>query len=180
MDAANLPRYHARMHTFRLEHEIPCSEKEFWNVFLNRDFNERLFRTEIGFHEFDIVEQTETDRDLIRICHARPKIPLLQDLGARLMGKRFRFVEHGRFDKAEKHWTWRLTASVMPDKFSNEGSVRVEPRGDKCLRIVEVRLEARTLLGSMLEKSAEKRIRDGWNGSARFMSEWLLPRRGSS
>jgi hypothetical protein len=94
---------------------------------------------------------------------------------AKLMGSNFSYKEEGSFDKATKIWSWKLIPSTLADKMRNEGSVRVEAVGDdKVRRVAELLIEAKIFgLGGLIESSAEKQLRDGWDQSAVYMNKYI-------
>jgi hypothetical protein len=63
----------------------------------------------------------------------------------------------------------------MSDKLFTSGTVRVEPIGDsKVRRIAEMSIEAKIFaVGGLIESSAEKQMRDGWDKSANFMNKFI-------
>lgn len=156
-----------------LTHEIGCNETTFWSTFLDPDYNKQLFLEVLGFPEFEIVDQQESESQITRQVESRPRIPWHQSLGVKLTGRSFRFTEEGLFDKDQRVWTWDLKANIWRDKLHNRGAVRLECLGENTVRrITEIELEANIcLLGRSMEKSAERRMRDGWDKSAAFMND---------
>jgi hypothetical protein len=77
--------------------------------------------------------------------------------------------------KSERIWRWKMTPSTLADKLFTSGVVRAEPLGDsKVRRIAEMNVEAKIFaVGGLIESTAEKQIRDGWDRSAAFMNQWL-------
>ena len=55
------------MGKFTLTHEINCNLETFWKLFLNKTFNEELYRKDLGFPEFTITEQVETATEMARL-----------------------------------------------------------------------------------------------------------------
>ncbi|MDC0681201.1 DUF2505 domain-containing protein [Sorangium atrum] len=162
------------MGKFTLTHEINCNLETFWKLFLDKTFNEELYRKELGFPEFTITEQVETATEIIRRSAGKPKMNLPGPV-EKLLGSGFRYTEEGRLNKATKVWTFKLTPSTLADKMRNEGVVRAEAIGDnKVRRTAEITIEAKVFgVGGMLESSAEKELRQGWELSAVFMNKWI-------
>ena len=162
------------MGKFTISHEIPCNAETFWKTFFDKEFNETLFLKELGFPEFKIVEARDTEKEIFRRVSGQPKMNLPGPI-AKLLGPGFKYTEDGTFDKATKTWRWKMTPSSLADKIRNEGTMRIEPAGDnKVKRITEMVMEAKIFgLGGLLESSAEKSMRDGWDKSAVFMNKWL-------
>jgi len=168
------------MTTFTVTHEINCDEETFWKLFLDKEFNEHLYKEGLGFPEFSIVEQVETDTEIKRKTAGKPKIQNMPGPVAKIIGDGFRYVETGSMDKKNRVWRYKLTPSTMADKIRQEGTVTVKPAGDgKVKRIAELIVEAKVFgIGGMLESTTEKSLREGWDNSAKFMNKWIAERLG--
>jgi hypothetical protein len=157
-----------------LTHEINCDEPTFWKIFFDKTYNEVLYRQGLGFPKYDIVEQREDDKTIFRKVSGTPKMDVPAPV-AKALGGSFSYVEEGTFDKATKSFKWKMIPSAMRDKLRNEGTVRIESVGaGKVRRIAEIVMEAKVMLiGGLLESSAEKNFRDGWDRSAAFTNKWI-------
>jgi len=162
------------MGKFTLTHEINANADTFWKVFLDKDFNLQLYKGPLAFPEFTIVDQTETETQYTRKVAAQPKMDVPGPV-AKLIGPGFRYVEEGTMKKSDLVWRWKMTPSTLADKLFTSGTIRVEPIGDsKVRRIADMSVEAKIFgVGGLIESSAEKQIRDGWDKSAAFMNKWL-------
>ena len=162
------------MPTFTLNHEIRANTERFWQVFFDREFNEKLYREGLEFPEFSIVDQRETDTEIVRKVAGQPKMNMPAPV-AKVLGSGFKYVEEGTFDKSKRIWRWKMTPSKLADKLRNEGSLRVEALGDdRVRRVAEITLEAKIFgIGGLVESSAEKQLREGWDKSAVYMNKWL-------
>ncbi|MDI3282984.1 DUF2505 domain-containing protein [Polyangium sp. 15x6] len=162
------------MGKFTITNEINCNEETFWKIFFDKEFNEKLYRDHLGFPEFIITEQRDSDTEIIRKVAGQPRMEMPGPV-AKLLGSGFRYTEEGRLDKKTKVWSWKMTPSTLADKLRNEGTMRIEPIGDnKVRRIADLIIEAKVFgVGGLIESSAEKQLREGWNGSAVFMNEWI-------
>src|SRR5262249_25807392 len=126
------------MGTFTLTHEIKCGVQRFWDLFFDREYNDKLYLSTLGFPEFKLLEQRETETGFVRKAAGQPKMDMPAPI-AKLLGPGFRYVEEGTFDKAKGVYRWKLTPSSLADKMRNEGVLRAEPLGDdRCKRIVEL------------------------------------------
>jgi len=162
------------MGKFTVTHEINCDEETFWKIFFDKTFNEKLYREKLGFPSFDILEQRDTDSGTFRKCTGEPKMTLPGPV-TKLVGSNFRYTEEGSFDKGSKTWRWKMIPSTMADKIRNEGTMRVEKVGEgKVRRIADITIEAKVFgVGGLIESSAEKQLREGWDESAVFMNRWI-------
>jgi hypothetical protein len=162
------------MGKFTVTHEIRCNADTFWKVFFDRTFNEELFRKELGFPDYSIVDQRETDTEIVRKVAGQPKMSMPGPV-MKVLGPGFRYTEEGRFNKATKTWTWKMTPSTLAEKLTQTGTMRIEPIGDnKVRRITEIVAQAKIFaVGGLIESSAEKQLREGWDASAVFMNRWI-------
>jgi hypothetical protein len=167
------------MGKFTVTHEIRCNADSFWKLFFDKPFNDELYLKALGFPTFTIVDQRETDTQIIRKVTGQPKMNMPGPV-AKLMGSNFAYTEDGTFDKATKVWRWKLTPSALADKMRNEGVLRVEPVGDdKVRRVAELIIEAKVFgVGGLIESSAEKQLREGWDASAVFMNKYIAEHKG--
>lgn len=168
------------MGKFTLTHEINCNVETFWKIFFDKTFNDVLYKQQLGFPQWEELSRTENDKEIRRKASGTPKMDMPGPV-AKLMGSSFSYVEDGVFDKTAKTWKWKLTTSAMPDKIRNEGSMRLEAVGDnKVRRISELVVEAKIFgVGGMIESSAEKSLREGWERSAKFMNQWIADGKGA-
>jgi hypothetical protein len=162
------------MAKFTLTHEINCSADTFWKLHFDKVFNEKLFVGELDFIEWKVIEQTDTGSEIIRKVHAVMKNTLPGPI-AKLFGGNPSYQEDGRFNKAKGVFTFKTTPESMADKVRNEGELRIEPLGDKKVRrIVDFVFEAKVFaVGGLIESTAEKSLRDGYDKSAAFLSRWV-------
>lgn len=159
---------------FTLTHEINCDLDTFWKTFLDKDFNVQLYTGTLGFPEWTILEQTDTDTLATRKVTALPKMEVPGPV-VKLLGSNFRYTEEGSMTKPERIWRWKMTPSTLADKLFTSGVVRAEAIGaDKTRRFAEMSIEAKIFgVGGLIEGSAEKQMRDGWDRSAVFMNKFL-------
>lgn len=162
------------MAKFTITHEINCDADTFWKVFFDKAFNEELFKKELGFPKYDVVEQRETDTEIVRKVAGTPKMNMPGPV-QKLLGSGFSYSEEGRLNKATKVWSWKMTPSTLADKLSQTGTMRIEAVGDKKVRrVTEMVMEAKVFgVGGLIESSTEKQLREGWDHSAKFMNKWI-------
>ena len=163
------------MKKITLTHDINCSVDKFWEVFFDNEFNETLFRKELGFPEYDIVSFEKKDNgEVYRRVKGKPKMDVPKAV-AKVLGDSFGYEEEGRFDPASKTWKFEMHPNTLAGKLINKGWVRCEPAGEgKCRRVAELEMEAKIFgVGGLLESTTEKEMRAGWEKSASFMNRWL-------
>jgi hypothetical protein len=162
------------MNKFTVKHEINCNVETFWKTFFEKDFNDKLYLQHLGFPEFKVLDQKETETHITRKTSGKPKMNMPGPV-AKILGDNFRYTEEGNFDKKSQTFQWKMIPSVMPDKIRTEGVVRIESIGDnKVRRIADLTVEAKIFgVGGLMESSAEKQLRQGWDDSAVFMNKYL-------
>lgn len=167
------------MPKFTITHEFNSDEDTFWKVFFDKAFNDRLYKEHLQFSQYEVVDQRETDAEIVRKVKGSPKMNLPGPV-AKLFGSGFSYVEEGRLNKATKLWTWKMTPSALGDKLRNEGTMRIEKIGEgRIRRIADITIEAKVFgVGGLIESSAEKQLREGWDASAPFFQKGIDAARG--
>ncbi len=160
------------MPKFTITHEFNGDEDTFWKVFFDKSFNERLYREHLQFSQYDVLDDHETDRERVRKVKGTPKMNLPGPV-AKLFGNGFSYVEEGKLDKATRRWAWKMIPSALAGKLTNEGTMRIEKLGDtRIRRVAEITIEAKVFgVGGLIESSAEKQLREGWDASAPFFQK---------
>ena len=153
--------------------EIHCTPDRFWQLFVDGDFQRRMY-AELGFPKWEIVEEKDDADAFVRVVKAVPKMDGPAAV-VKLLGDRFGYTEEGRFDKASRTFRSVFRGSVMADKSRTELTITCEPKGaDRCVRVIDALVEARVIgLGGMLEKQSEKWLREGWGRSADLLNAAL-------
>lgn len=161
------------MVTFTMRHDLECDPARFWALFLEREFNRKLYAW-LEFPEWDIVEQHEDDKEIVRRVHAIPKMEAPGPV-AKVLGSSFGYTEEGHFDRAAQTYRFSMKPSTLEGKLRNEGVVRCEGRGHgKSTRIVDVSAEAKIFgVGGMIESAIEKSHRSVWGKSVEFFDRWV-------
>jgi hypothetical protein len=154
--------------------EFNTDEATFWQVFFDKDFLVKLYTEALGFSEYAVLEQQETETELVRTVKGTPKMDAPGPI-AKLLGRNFGYTEHGKFDRRTQVWSWKATPSTLAEKIRNEGSMRIEKIGDnRVKRVTEIVIEAKVFgLGGLIESTAEKQLRKGWEDSVPFMQKWI-------
>jgi hypothetical protein len=161
------------MATFTMRHEIDCTPEKFWELFFDTELQKQIF-SELQFPKWEVVEQKETETEIVRVVKAVPKLDAPTAV-TKVLGPGFGYTEEGRFEKAAKVYRFVVKPTALADKLRNEGTVRCEPNGaNKCTRIVEVIAEAKIFgIGGMIEKMTEKGTREGWDKGAQIFNARL-------
>ncbi|AGC45410.1 hypothetical protein MYSTI_04110 [Myxococcus stipitatus DSM 14675] len=165
------------MAKFTATHEINCDVDTFLKLLLDKKFMEQMHQEGLGYAEYTVTEQQESDKQISRSVLADPRYQLPGPL-TKLFGSGFRITEKGELDKATKTWRWTITPSTMADKIRHEGTLRLEPIGaDKVWRIIEEDYEAKIFgVGGLLESTMEKTRREEHDRTAAYINHHLSKR----
>jgi hypothetical protein len=162
-----------------LNHEIDCSAERFWELFFDAALTREMIVGGLGFASCDCTEAVSRNGKRERSMRVTPKIDV-PEVVAKLLGPKLGYTERGSLDEKSMVWTYTLELSVLADRIRMGGSMTVEAAGPgKCRRLSKPRVEARILaIGGLVEKAAEKNLRDGWSKSAVWLNGWLAKHPG--
>jgi Protein of unknown function (DUF2505) len=158
------------MKNISLTHVVDCDIDTFWSVFLDAEYNKKLYLEGLGFKSFEPIELTATSRRMKGV----PKMNVPGAV-AKLLGDSFGYEENGTLDKATNTYTWKMTPNTMVDKLFTKGSVKIEAAGEgKVRRTSSVSIEAKMFgVGGLLESTAEGEMRASMEKEAAFMNRWV-------
>ena len=163
------------MGKFRVEHVFDVDVDTFWNeIFFDTEYNERLFKEELGF-EYHLLDLTKNDDGSYdRKVRTEPKTDAPAAV-KKLVGDKFSYLEVGHFDPKTQRWTYTVTPSALPNKIHISGVFWAEPKGEKQLtRFVDTDLEVQIFgVGKIVAGFVEKETKDSYAKAARFTNRWL-------
>lgn len=163
------------MNKFTMTHEFNCSVETYWTrLQFDEEVNKTLYLKALGFPEYAVLEHKETDAEIFRRVGVTPKMDM-PAAAQKVLGSNFRYVEETRYDKKTGKMTFKAIPSTLADKLTTVGVLRMEALGaNRCKRIIDVTTEAKIMLvGGILESTAEKNVRDGYDKGARFFNQWI-------
>jgi Protein of unknown function (DUF2505) len=164
------------MATLETEHTFNCSEATFWDrIFLDPDYNERLFKTELKFPVWREVSREERGDAIHRVVEVVPFVGELPATLKAVIGEGIGYEERGVLDRAKK--TYKVT--VVPNKLAEKLSVKVDiwtvADGDnRCKR--KVRAEATVKIfgvGGTIEKRLLSDLERSYQRSAEFTNRYV-------
>jgi len=159
---------------FTLRHPLDCTPARHWQLFFDPEWTRTLIVDGLGFFSCDIdpVRQEGTLRR--REMRVTPKLDIPAPV-AKILGPKLGYTEKGSYDETKQQWTYKMVLNVLTERILIGGEVSIEPLGaDRCTRISKMWVEVKMLgVGGMIEKAAEKNMRDGWDRSAKWINDWL-------
>jgi hypothetical protein len=155
-----------------LRTQIACDVDEFWALQLNDDFNRRYFLEGCKYHDYRLIEHTETETTVRRRFYLSPKAAQLPAPIVKVLGVGDpSVVEDGTFDKATRRYTARWAPASLPDRLTLAGRIYCEPADTGRIdRIAELDVDVRLFgIGWLIEREIVADFRRGFETLARFV-----------
>ena len=165
---------------FTIEHELDCSPDGHWELFFDPEWTESLIVGGLGFESCDVKPFVDEGDERSRQMRVIPKLDVPAAV-AKLLGPRLGYTEKGVFHLPTKRWKYDLVLSVLAERIRLGGELTtkaIDGKPDKCTRVSELWVDCRIFgIGGMVERAAEKNMRDGWNKSADWINDWIAKNR---
>jgi hypothetical protein len=164
------------MATLEVEHIFNCSEATYWDrIFLDPEYNERLFKTELKFPVWREVSREERGGALHRVVEVVPYVGELPGALKAVVGEGIGYEERGVLDLKAKSYK----VAVVPNKLADKLSIKVDlwtvADGDKrCRR--KARAEANVKIfgvGGTIEKRILSDLERSYQRSADFTNRFI-------
>jgi len=158
-----------------VSHTFNCTPETFWKkIFFDRTYNEALFRQEMKFPEYDVVEQKETPDRVERKVRVTPpqKAP---EIVRKLIRGTMSYDEVGTYTAQDGTYRFRTLTSLMTEKIKIGGTIRAEPAGEgKMVRRADMEVEVNVMLvGGSIEKFLAAEIQSNYDVAATFTNRWI-------
>jgi hypothetical protein len=160
----------------RIEHVFNCSADTFWEkIFLDEEFNRRLFTQILGFPVWKEVKREETGDEIRRVVEVVPKLGDLPGPIKKLIGEGVGYREEGVYDRKTRRYKLNIIPNKLTDKLTVKGEIFTEPAGDnKIKRVYTANVEARVFgVGGMLEKRLVADMENGYAEGAKFTNQYI-------
>ncbi|MGW1769116.1 DUF2505 family protein [Streptomyces sp. NPDC002073] len=162
------------MGKFTTTHELQGPASEAWALLIDDEFMGEVYRQDVGYPSWDVVERTEGTEEVTRKVAMVPKREMPAPV-AKLFGSGYREVEESKFSTSARVWSWKRVPSTLADKLVQEGTVRIEEaEGGLSRLVIEIRLEAKIFgVGGLIEATYEKAYRSEADTIAASLSKRL-------
>lgn len=160
---------------FTVRHVFDCDAPTFWSIFLDPEYNERLYRDALAFRAFDVHElRGAPGEKRYRRLSAEPA----SDAPAvirKLVGDAFGYSEEGEFDPETEVWTYRIQTAKLSEKIRIGGRLYTESTADgRCERVAEIGIEAKIFgVGGAVERHIQKQTLDSYAKTYTFTQSYL-------
>jgi hypothetical protein len=164
------------MQEVTIRHEMECDEDTYWyKCVFDKDYNERLYLTELKFPEYALLEYEETDGYIKRAVKVGPKVPPLPAPVKKVIGESLAYTERGTFDRKTKRYTFTATPNTLADKARTAGEMHVETLGPKRIaRVAKVSVDVKVfMVGGLVEDQILNNLRQSYDRAATFTNEWV-------
>jgi hypothetical protein len=164
------------MATLEVEHTFNCSEATFWDrIFLDPEYNERLFKTELKFPVNREISREEKGGVLHRVVEVVPYVGELPAALKAVIGEGIGYEERGVLDRNAK--TYKVV--VVPNKLAEKLSIKVDimtvaDGENRCRR--KARAEASVKIfgvGGAIEKRMLGDLERSYQKSADFTNRFI-------
>jgi hypothetical protein len=164
------------MATLEVEHTFNCSEATFWDrIFLDPEYNERLFKTELKFPQWREVSREERGGALHRVVEVVPYVGELPGALKAVIGEGIGYEERGVLDRNAKSYKVVVVPNKMADKLSIKVDLWTSADGDKrCRRKARAEANVKIFgLGGTIEKRILSDLERSYQKSADFTNRFI-------
>lgn len=164
------------MPSFRCEHDFECSENTYWEkVFFDEEYNRRLFRDELRFPEWRVLDQKDEGQRVVRNLRAQPPIEDLPGPLKAVVGEGAGYEERGVYDRSTRRYEAKVQPNRLADRVSVTLTMSTENLSEKrCRRIVTGTVTAKIfVVGALLEQKMIADLTRSYAKSADFTNRFL-------
>lgn len=159
-------------------HDFDCSEETFWDVFLDNDYNRRMFLEHMKFARWDIIEFEQSEHTVRRVVQVEPNTGPLPGPVKKAIGERISYQEQGVLDRTKNRYELRVIPPSLQDKMTISGAQWTQPLGEgRCRRTFEANVQVKIFgIGSLIEKRIAADMAKGYEDGADFTRSFIASR----
>lgn len=152
-----------------MRHDLPGTPEEFWAGFFDEDTAVAMYTEALGATSAEVVEQEgDVESGLTRTLHSEQPVDAPGPV-KKLMGDTAGTTEVGTFEADTGTWAFTMTPSTLADKITLAGTIRVEPKGDGCVRIFDLDAKVKIFgIGKVFEAFIESQTKEAQDKTAEF------------
>jgi hypothetical protein len=164
------------MQEITIRHEMSCDEDTYWyKCVFNAEYNDRLYLTELKFHEYVTEKLVEDAATIQRVVRVTPRIPPLPGPVKKVIGDGLAYTERGTFDRAKRRYDFTATPNSLADRATTEGHMFVEMLGEQRIaRVARIRVDVKVfMVGGLIEDQILNSLRSSYDRAASFTNEFV-------
>lgn len=164
------------MATLQVEHTFNCSEATFWErIFLDPEYNERLYKTELRFPAWREVSREQHGSGLKRVVEVVPYVGELPAALKAVVGEGIGYEERGVLSRDTKSYQVEVVPNRLADKISVKVGLSTTPDGDnRCRRKARADVSVKIFgVGGTIEKRLLSDLERSYQKSADFTNRFI-------
>ncbi len=158
-----------------IEHKIHCSEKTFWDLFQDDEYNRTIFMEQLQFERWEIVDRKESGDLVERKVEVEPKVGEFPIAVKKAIGEKIAYREEGTLDKSVPAYRFEVFPAVLADKFKVSGQQTTRVLDEKSvIRRFEIEVQVKVFgVGGLVEKAIIKDLRRGYDLGAAYTNDYI-------
>lgn len=162
----------------KIVHDFDCSEETFWEVFLDNDYNRRMFLEHMKFARWDLIEFEQTEQSVRRVVEVEPNTGPLPGPVKKAIGESISYREEGVLDRLKNRYELRVIPPKLQDKMVISAAQWTRNLGEgRCQRTFEAQVQVKIFgIGSLIEKRIAADMAKGYEDGADFTRKFIASR----
>lgn len=159
----------------RIEHTFDCSEKAFWETFLQLDYNKEMFCQRLKFRRWEVLHFERTDAQVTRVVQVEPYIPDMPAPIKKVLGDNIGYKEEGVLDLTKNSYSLTVVPARLADKILVSGRQFTEAIEEhRCRRIFDATIEVKIFgIGSLIEKNIVSDMKKSYDIGSTFTKNYM-------
>ena len=159
-----------------VRHTFPCTVDEFWEMFWEPAFDERMQAGTAVRRE--LISDREEGPTRIQRFKFIPEKTLPGPIAKIAGTDRITYEQENRFDSGARVLRWKVIPAILSDKVTAQGEFTVRAVGDGCERLVDGVIEVRVpFVGGKIEQAIVSDVEQAYEAAAKATREYLQERR---
>ncbi|APS00642.1 DUF2505 family protein [Pajaroellobacter abortibovis] len=165
------------MNRLVLRHSLACDEKTYWEkCVFNEEHNHRLYMEQLGFVDYRLLEQQESQHHVQRRISLTPSLKWIHPSLKKWIGKHFSYIEEGTFDRSRMRYQFSVIPSVLANKTKISGTLHCEFSSPREIhQVVQLHIDIQVFgVGSLLEERVMADLKQSYGRAHQFTAQFLL------
>jgi len=161
---------------FRTDNVLECSAETYWGkIFLDDEYNRRLFFDELHFTEWREIDRKEVGGKMHRVLKASPPVGDVPAALKAVVADGAGYEERGVLDTKGQRYEVNAIPNRLADKISIKVTMATTPTPDgRCRLIVTGEVTARIfVIGGLLEQRLVNDLRRSYEKTAAFTNRFV-------